>query len=135
MVTRGGTTSRYSNTPRILESQDPRSLVTPGSQGLSGSLNAKDSDTPESQHHRIPESQDHKESWTLRSSDSTEITGRTDSNQIYRGQGALEIIRWWEASIRTEEIETKVTWHHQNPNLPPWQVLDKPSQQKKKIWI
>jgi hypothetical protein len=57
--------------------------------------------------------------WTLRSPELTGIIGRTGSNQIYRGQLALEIIRWQEASIRTEAIETKVTWHHQNQTLPP----------------
>jgi hypothetical protein len=48
MVPRGHTTSRFSNTPRILGSQDPRSLVTSVSQGLRGHLTAKNSDT-----HRI----------------------------------------------------------------------------------
>ena len=64
-------------------SQDHRSLVTPGSQGLRGSLPAKTLTHPESQYHRITESQDHKESRTLRSSDSTGITGRMGSNLIY----------------------------------------------------
>jgi hypothetical protein len=32
--------------PRILGYQDPRSLVTPGSQGLTGSLTSRNSDTP-----------------------------------------------------------------------------------------
>ena len=32
MVPRGGTTSRHSNKPRIVGPQDPRGLVTPGSQ-------------------------------------------------------------------------------------------------------
>ena len=55
----------------------------------------------EFQHHRIPESEDPNKIWTLRSSVSTKITGRTGYNQTYRGQGAHEIIRCWEASIRT----------------------------------
>jgi hypothetical protein len=38
---------------RVLGFQDPRSLVTPGTQGLRGSLTAKNSDTP-----RISGSQD-----------------------------------------------------------------------------
>jgi hypothetical protein len=50
-------------------------------------------------------------------------------------KGALEIIRWREASIRTEATETKATWNHQNPTLPPWQVPDTLSHQKNKIWI
>jgi hypothetical protein len=69
---------------------------------------------PESQVHRSLQSQDHRESWTLRSPVSTGTIGRTGSNWIYCSQGILEIIRWQEASIRTEATETKVTWHHQN---------------------
>jgi hypothetical protein len=46
MVPREGTTSKNSNTPRILGYQDTRILVTPGFQGLRGSLTAKNSDTP-----------------------------------------------------------------------------------------
>jgi hypothetical protein len=45
---------------RIEESQNPRSLVTPGSQHLRGSLTAKNSDTPRIsglQHPRITVSQ------------------------------------------------------------------------------
>ena len=78
-------------------SQD-HSLVTPGPQGLRGSLNSRDSDTPRisgSQNHRITGSQN---SWTLRSSDSTRMIGRTGSSQIYLAQEELEIIRWWEES-------------------------------------
>jgi hypothetical protein len=67
----------------------------------------------------IHKSQDHKESWTLRSSDSTGIIGRKGSNQIYLGQGGFEIIKWLEASIRTEAKETKVTWHHHKATLSP----------------
>jgi hypothetical protein len=46
--------------PRILGSQDDRSLFTPGSQGLRGNLTAKNSDTPKisgSQEPRITGSQ------------------------------------------------------------------------------
>ena len=50
---------------------------------------------------------------------STGITVRTSSSQIYWGQRALEIIRWQEASIRTEATDTEVIWHHQNQTLPP----------------
>ena len=39
-----------------------------------------------SQDHKIPESQDHRDSLTLRSSDTTRIIGRTGSSQIYLGQ-------------------------------------------------
>jgi hypothetical protein len=122
-VLKGDTMSRWSNMRRILGSQHPRNMVTPGSHGVRGSLTAKNSDT-----HRISASQDPRitgsqRKWDsqrkLRSYDSTEITGRTGYNQIYQGQGTLEIIRWQEASIRTEATETKVTWHHQNTTLPP----------------
>jgi hypothetical protein len=46
MVPREGITFRCSNTPRILGFQEPRSLVTQGSQGLNGSFTAKNLDTP-----------------------------------------------------------------------------------------
>ena len=81
-------------------SQDNRSLVTPGSQGLRGNLTAKNSDTTEPQIHRSLETQDHRESWTLKTPESPGIIGRTGSNQIYWGQQALEIIRWQETSNR-----------------------------------
>jgi hypothetical protein len=35
-----------------------------------------------------------------------------------------------EASSKTLPTETKATWHHQNPVLPPQQVLDTPTCQK-----
>ena len=43
----------------------------------------------------------------------------------------LEIIRWQEASIRTEAKESKDICHHQNQTLPPKQVLDTPPHSKK----
>jgi hypothetical protein len=46
MVFRGDTIFRHCNMPRILGFQDNRSLITPGSQGLKGSLTDKNSDTP-----------------------------------------------------------------------------------------
>jgi hypothetical protein len=94
-------------------------LITPGSQGLRGSLTAKNSDTPRISDLRFTGSQNHRESWTLRSPESTGIKGRIGSNQIYCGQKALEIIICKEARIRTEATEIKVTWHHQNHDLPP----------------
>jgi hypothetical protein len=69
---RGGTTSRCSNTPRILGSQDPRSLVTPGSQLLRGSLTAKNCDTP-----RISTSQDPRIRGLQRKLDLKEPNGET----------------------------------------------------------
>jgi hypothetical protein len=114
MAHRDGTTSRHSNTPMILGSEDPKIPEAWSNQDLRISGEAwlpRTLTYPQSQHHRIPESQNHKESWILRSSDSTGITGRTGSNQIYGGNWALEIIIWQEASIRTEVTETKITWH------------------------
>jgi hypothetical protein len=113
------TTSRCCNMSWILGFQDPRSLDIPGSQGLRGSLTAKDPDTP-----RISGSQDSRITGSQRKLDSEEfwinrITGRTGSNEIYWGQQTLEIIRWQEASLRTGATEAKVTWHHQNQTLPP----------------
>jgi hypothetical protein len=100
-VPRGGITSRHSNKLKILGYQDPRSLVTAGSQCHRGILTAKNSDTLRISESQDPNSQDHKESYTLRSSTLTGITGKTGSNQIYWHQGALEIIRGWQASIRS----------------------------------
>jgi hypothetical protein len=77
-------------------------------------LSANNFDTPRisaSQDPRITGSQS---CWNLRSSDSTGNTGRTGSNQIYEGQGELEIFRRQEANKRTEATETKITWHLQN---------------------
>jgi hypothetical protein len=67
------------------------------------------------------ESQDHRESWTTRNSDSNQNykKDRLQSDILSQGQQALEIIRWKEESIRTGAPETKVTWHHQNKALPP----------------
>ena len=48
-----------------------------------------------------------------------EIYTTYGSNQIYRRQGVLEIIRCQEASIRTEATETKLTWHCQKITFPP----------------
>jgi hypothetical protein len=51
-----------------------------------------------SQDHRITELLDYRDSWTLRSSEKTEIIGRTGARQRQQGQVALEITRWWETS-------------------------------------
>jgi hypothetical protein len=101
---REGSTRRCSSTLRITGLQDPRipgawsqqDLRVPEAAWLPGTLTH-----PESQDHRILESQDHTDSCTLRSSDLTRITGRIGSSQIKQGQGALEIIRWQESSLRT----------------------------------
>jgi hypothetical protein len=99
-------------------SQDKRGLVTAVFQGLRGTWQSRTLTHPESQVHRSPQAKDHRESWNLRSPESTGIIGRTGSNQIYWRQQILEMIRWQEASIRTVATETKVTWHHQKQTLP-----------------
>jgi hypothetical protein len=71
--------------PRIPGSQDPRipgvwshqDLEVSKAALLPGALTH-----PGSQDHRIPESQDPRDSWTLRSSDTSKITERTGSSQI-----------------------------------------------------
>ena len=108
---KGDTTSRHCNTPRIIRQQDPR--IT-GAGYFSISEKAwlpKTLTHPESQVHRSPQSKDHRES-SEESWKSTGIIRMTGSNQIYWEKQALEIIRWQEASIRTEATETKVIWHH-----------------------
>jgi hypothetical protein len=75
-------------------SQDLKNLVTPGFQDpkaawLSGALTHTGS-----QHHRNLESLDHRDSRTLRSSDTTRISGGTGSSQRQWGQLAVEITRW-----------------------------------------
>ena len=83
---RGSSTPRLSNTPRIIGSQHPRipgaclhqDLRVPEAAWLTGTLTY-----PGDQDHRIPKSQDPRESWILRSSDTTRNTGRTNSSQIY----------------------------------------------------
>lgn len=90
--------------PRITGSQDHRFpgawshqvLRVPKATWLPGAQTH-----PGSQDHKIPESQDHRDSLTLKRSDTTRITRRTGSSQIYREQVALEIIRWREANVRT----------------------------------
>ena len=64
-------------------SQDKKSLVTPVFQGLRGTLLPRTLTHPESQVHRSPQAKDHRESWILRSSETSGIIGRTGSNQIY----------------------------------------------------
>ena len=86
MVPRGVTTSRCCNTPRILGFQDPRIPGAWSHQDLRVTEEAwllRTLTHLECQVYRILESQDHRESWTLRSSESTRNTGRTSSNQIY----------------------------------------------------
>jgi hypothetical protein len=51
---RSSSTPRHSNMPAIRGSQDPRSLVTPDSQGPKGSLTPRSSDIPRSHDCRIP---------------------------------------------------------------------------------
>ena len=137
-VLRGDTNSRHCNKHSFLGFQDPRTTGAWLYQYLRFSVEAwlpKPLTYPDSQVHRKQESLDHRETWTLSSSESTRNIGKMGSNQIYWGQQALEIIRWMESSIRTEVTETKVTWHNQKQILPPKQVLDTPSHHKSKKWI
>jgi hypothetical protein len=86
LVPRGDTTSRHCNTARILGFQDPRITGAWSHQDIRVSEEAllpKILTYPESEDHRFIESQDHRESWTLRSPESTGIPGRVGSNQIY----------------------------------------------------
>jgi hypothetical protein len=104
---------------RIPGSHDNRSLVTPGTQGLRGSLTAKNSETP-----RISGSQEPGIAGSQRKLDSEgsriNWNYRNDRLQkIYWVEQAFEIIRLQEISIRTEAKETKVTWHHQDQTFPP----------------
>jgi hypothetical protein len=80
MVRKGDTTSRHCNTPRILGQQEQRITGAGTHQYFKIS---EELDCPESQVHRSPQAKDHRESWTLRSPESTGIIGRTGSNQIY----------------------------------------------------
>jgi hypothetical protein len=79
--------------PRIIESHDLRSLVTPGFQDQRGSLTQGALTHPESQDHRITEMQNSRKSWTLRSSDTTRLTGGTCSSQRQQGQVELATTR------------------------------------------
>jgi hypothetical protein len=55
----------------------------------------------------------------------------TSHSQRQLGQIKPEISRWQEARA----TETKATWHHQNPVLPPQQALVTPTHQKRKNLI
>jgi hypothetical protein len=65
---------------RTTGSQDNRSWVTQVSKGLRGIWLPRSLTHPESQVHRTTQSKDHRESWNLRSPESTGIIGRTGSN-------------------------------------------------------
>ena len=56
------------------------------------------------------------------------ITGGTSTNHL-----TPEITRWQKANVRISlTTETKTTHYHQNPVLPPQQVLDTPTHWKSK---
>jgi hypothetical protein len=57
--------------------------------------------------------------------------GGTSSSQRQQEHLTPEITRWQKANTRILPTETKTTWHHQNPVLPPQQVLDFPTKWKK----
>ena len=79
-ASKGGSTPRHSSTPRIPGAWSHQDLRVSEAAWHPGTLAHS-----ESQDHRILESQDSRDSWTLRSSDTTRITGRTGFSQIYRG--------------------------------------------------
>ena len=97
---------------RITGTQDPRSLVTPGSQGLRGSLIPRNSDTP-----RISGSQDRRDSWSLGSSDSAR-KDRLQSDIVRAGSTRDNQM---EVSIRTKNISNRNQGYlaSSDPNLPP----------------
>ena len=61
--------------------------------------------------------------------------GRTSSSQRQQEHLTPEITRCQKTNARILPTETKTTWHHQNPVLPPQQVLDTPTHLKSKIQI
>ena len=63
------------------------------------------------------------------------ITGETSSSQRQLEHQTPEITRWLKANVRILLTETKTIHHHQNPVLPPQQVLDNPTCPKSKIKI
>jgi hypothetical protein len=67
MVARGDTTSRHWDMPRILGFQDTRNPKAWSHQDLWEAWLPGTLTHPECQVHRIPESQDHRESWIMRS--------------------------------------------------------------------
>jgi hypothetical protein len=111
--------SRRSNMPRILGSQHPRIPGTCSHQDPRASEEAwlpRTLTHPESQHHRIPESQ--------RKLDSEKFWVNWDYRKDRLQSDILRAGSTWDnrmarASIRREATETKVTWHHQIPTLPP----------------
>ena len=85
----------------LLGSQNLRSLVTPRFEDHRSILIPRSSDILRFQDHRTPESDDHRNSWTLSSSDETKITGGRGSSQRQQGQVAQKITKWQKASPRT----------------------------------
>jgi chromosome segregation ATPase len=51
------------------------------------------------------------------------LTGGTNHSQRQQDQLTPEITRWQKANAKTLETETKASWHHQNPVLPPQRAL------------
>jgi hypothetical protein len=58
------------------------------------------------------------------------IIGGTSSSQRQLENLTSEINRWWKVNVRIVLTETKTTWHHQKPVLPPQWVLDNPTPEK-----
>ena len=56
--------------------------------------------------------------------------GGASSRQKQQEHLTSEITKWSMANARILPTDTKTTWHHQSPVLPPKQVLDTPIHQK-----
>jgi hypothetical protein len=63
------------------------------------------------------------------------IIGGTSSRQTQLEHLTPDINRWQKANIRIILTETKTTWHHQNPECKPHQILDTTTHLKSKIQI
>ena len=59
-------------------------------------------------------------------------TGGTSSNRRQKDQLTPEKIRWQKASTGMIPKEAQATWKHENPSLPPQQVLATPTHGKSK---
>ena len=75
------------------------------------------------------------ESWNPRRANEDRITGGTIFSHRQLEHQTPEITRWLKANVRILLTEMKTIQNHQNPVLPPQQVLDTPEHVKSKIHI
>jgi hypothetical protein len=61
-------------------------------------------------------------------------TGGMSSSQTQQEYLTPKKTRWEKANERILPTESKITWHHQDPELPQ-QVLISPTHQQRKMWI